>query len=156
MQTRSTRLASECANTASPSIPTKEPHSEPEGRSKSTRSEPEEDVHCVRCHETYKPSRNGGVSCQIEHEQDAEGEHEMGGYRFTLRCCGLSLWSEYDDGPHEEWEPDMCFVGRHTTEHQYDSALERIKYSGADSCSDCDSEDEEEEEEEEDDDDDDE
>ncbi|KAJ7207007.1 hypothetical protein B0H12DRAFT_440482 [Mycena haematopus] len=104
----------------------------------------ENSVHCVQCHESYKPSQNRASSCQIDHYHNGqEDTHENGGYRHTLPCCGLSIWDDNDDGPHKEWKPKMCFVGLHTTEHKYDRKGKRIVYTGAEYCSDCDTDDEE-------------
>ncbi|KAJ7207002.1 hypothetical protein B0H12DRAFT_1330280 [Mycena haematopus] len=106
----------------------------------------ENSVHCVQCHKSYKPSQNQAFSCQIEHNFDnQENTHENGGYRHTLPCCGLNIWDDNDDGPHEEWEPEMCFIGPHSTEHNYDEDGERIVYTGAKGrghCSQCDMDDE--------------
>ncbi|KAJ6487623.1 hypothetical protein C8R45DRAFT_1213695 [Mycena sanguinolenta] len=103
----------------------------------------EKTLHCVKCHCDYTPSENAPDACQIEHdENNMDAKHENGGYRYTLPCCGLSVWDESDDGPHEDWEPEMCFVGAHSAEHEFDEVGQRVRYSGAGYCSDCDTDEE--------------
>ncbi|KAJ7723329.1 hypothetical protein DFH07DRAFT_971602 [Mycena maculata] len=107
------------------------------------------DVHCVRCHEGFNPARNGEKSCRIEHDENTmDAAHENGGYRYTLGCCGISMYGEEDDGPYRPWRPKMCFVGRHISKFDPKSRkLEREKYEYCDDC-DADSDDTDSEEEE--------
>ncbi|KAJ7206996.1 hypothetical protein B0H12DRAFT_1159025 [Mycena haematopus] len=110
-------------------------------KSATTPSDPEpveNTLHCVKCHKSYTPSRNGPTSCQIAHDEENQVDtHENGGYRHTLPCCRLDIWDEYEDGPVFEWRPEMCYIGPHTTVHQYDWRGWRIVYSGAEGGGDC-------------------
>jgi hypothetical protein len=69
-----------------------------------------EDMHCVRCHETYVERENNDTACLIDHDLfKHEGER---GFRITCESCH----SEYGtagiiDGP----KGGICFMGEHTT-----------------------------------------
>ncbi|KAJ6601604.1 hypothetical protein B0H10DRAFT_2230468 [Mycena sp. CBHHK59/15] len=105
-------------------------------------------LHCVRCHENYRPKNNGADACFIPH---GEPECIRGGiscYTWEYSCCGLEQEGEYDDGLDGPPNPAGCFIGRHT-EFEWE-----VKYNG-DTCVECSKEDgcpvEEEEEDDEDD-----
>ncbi|KAF7360110.1 hypothetical protein MVEN_00739400 [Mycena venus] len=139
MQTRSARLAEAAMAKPNPSVSPKDPTFQQSTTApQDQKPVVEKSSHCVRCHQSYKPSENRRSSCKIEHyEEDMDGVHSMGGYEWTLSCCGLSQWGTMDDGPEEHWKPKLCFVGPHTTQHQYDEDSNRIVYQAAGSCSEC-------------------
>ncbi|KAJ7303574.1 hypothetical protein DFH08DRAFT_825857 [Mycena albidolilacea] len=104
----------------------------------SARRSAENRIHCVRCHAEYRPSRNGPRACKIKHyKEDMAIEQCQGGYMQKLLCCGLGVWNQYDEDPPSSWKPAMCFVGRHTTVHEYSDGA-RIVHMAAESCAECD------------------
>ena len=83
-----------------------------------------DELHCVRCHETFHPNDNGTgkkgtqqQQCIIEHDFDSFDGSRNGGswYVGRLMCCGADyrFHRYYSD---DKASPKYCFVGTHTTD----------------------------------------
>jgi hypothetical protein len=82
-----------------------------------TLSSENDELHCVRCHETYLERKNGWSCCIIEHKVFV-GEVERWGNVFHWTCgsCG-EVGIEYGAGNGVEWPSDgICYEGKHTTD----------------------------------------
>jgi hypothetical protein len=83
-----------------------------------------EELHCVRCHETYtKLVHNGGLCC-IEHEV-FNGNPELCGdtYLCTCNSCGQVGTGEWSRGL-IDWPNTVCYEGKHTVN------VEDVNYDG--------------------------
>lgn len=80
--------------------------------------EDKEELHCVRCHETYFERDNVGSPCLIEHEV-FNGEGTRWGpdiYRYTCESCGED-GMEDGAGNGIDWpNHGICYEGEHTTD----------------------------------------
>lgn len=73
----------------------------------------QEELHCVRCHTTYKEKNNTTKSCRIDHDYE-NYEHSMGGVEYTCDCCGATSFEETAGNGFDE--ETYCFIGEHTTD----------------------------------------
>ncbi|KAG9014302.1 hypothetical protein FRB90_005396 [Tulasnella sp. 427] len=91
--------------------------------SKAAQEEPEEELHCARCHSDFQRSANRSGACVIEHNNEEcvrVSKHGQVSSTWEYKCCGYRFVSPYCDEPEDpnaETDQGMyCFVGRHTTD----------------------------------------
>ena len=76
----------------------------------------EANLHCVRCHVSFKESENSGTACRIEHDyENFEGRRDGNWYEGTLACCGA--FYRFQRHCEDEFaDPASCFLGLHTVD----------------------------------------
>jgi hypothetical protein len=84
-----------------------------------------EEVHCVRCHQTFSKLVNNGEGCFIDHVVfDSEPFFFDGTYRYTCDSCGQYGFKD-KEGKEIDW-PEDCYEGKHTVD------VEDVNYDGDD------------------------
>ncbi|KAJ6601622.1 hypothetical protein B0H10DRAFT_2196184 [Mycena sp. CBHHK59/15] len=77
------------------------------------------ELHCVRCHKSYRPKDNGDTSCASSMSNR------------TAATVGIIFGEgEFDDGPEDYPNPAQCFLGRHTANEW------EVNYNGV-TCTEC-------------------
>jgi len=72
-----------------------------------------EEVHCVRCHETFVELTNVGYGCSIDHEKFNHDFERCGdAYRYTCNSCGQSGIKD-GEGNIIKWPDMVCYEGKH-------------------------------------------
>ena len=73
-----------------------------------------QDVHCLRCHASYKERDNNKRSCDVRHDREPDTTDDIfGNWRETCTSCG---WISEDDGDPCPEMPLYCYRGMHTAD----------------------------------------